>query len=96
MGQIVRALIEHSLTPEEILEFPKKLETCPNKELTGKWDWSSPGFDIETLLKHWNTTQADFLATHSWEDKGFPWLEKEHFTLDFFAPNLIAFDRLSS
>jgi hypothetical protein len=96
MGQIVHALIEHSLTPQEILEFPKKLETCPNNEIAGKWDWSNPNFDVETLLKLWNTMQADFLAADSWGDEDFPWLQKENFTLDFFAPNLIAFDRLSN
>jgi hypothetical protein len=96
MGQIVHALIEHSLTPQEILEFPKKLETCPNNEIAGKWDWSNPNFNVETLLKIWNTTQADFMAAHSWGDEDFPWLQKGNFTLDFFAPNLIAFNRLYS
>jgi len=94
MGEIVRALIEHSLTPAEILEFPKKLETCPNKGLAGKWNWTDPKLDKNALVKIWNTKQIDFLSMHSWGREDFPWLEKENFTLDFFKPNLIAFDCL--
>ena len=94
MGQTVYALIEHSLTPEEILEFPKKLETCPNSILAGKWTWTDPGLDINSLFKFWTTKQTDYLSTYSWGPEDFPWLQKEDFTLDFFKPNLIAFDCL--
>ena len=95
MGDIVRALIEHSLTPDEILAFPKKLETWPNDELVGQWKWSNPNIGIADLLKFWNTKQIDLESTYSWGPEGFLWLQKDDFTLDFFAPNLVAFDRLS-
>src|ERR1700760_2190818 len=96
MGQIVHALIEHSLTPQEILEFPKKLATCVNNELVGKWNWSDPNFDIEALLKIWATTQVEFLTKDSHGTEDLPWLQKDNFTLDFFVPNIVAFDNLSS
>ena len=94
MGQIVYALIEHSLTPEEILAFPKKLETCQNSTIAGRWAWSDPNLNVDSLFKFWTTKQIDLSSTYSWGPEDFPWLEKENFTLYFFEPNLIVFDCL--
>jgi hypothetical protein len=94
MGQIVYALIEHPLTTEEIFEFPQKLEACPNGVIAGRWNWTDPNFDINSFFKSWNAKQIDFASTYSWSEQDFPWLQKGDLTLDFFKPNLIAFDNL--
>ncbi len=93
MGQITYALIEHGLSPEEILEFPFYLKSSANDIINGEWAWTNPNMDIKFLDNYWNK-KPDYFFTNSWNEEDFPWLKKENLSLDFFHPNLVTFDHL--
>ncbi|WP_426670006.1 hypothetical protein ACPPVU_01930 [Mucilaginibacter sp. McL0603] len=93
MGQITYALIEHGLSPKEILELPFYLKSTANDIINGEWAWTNPNMDIKFLDNYWNK-KPDYFFTNSWNEEDFPWLKKENLSLDFPHPNLVKFDHL--
>lgn len=95
MERIVHALIEHNLSPAEILNFPATLSNHPAAALVGEWEWTNHDMDEIFLEELWNKKEADFINNSaSIEDLAL--LQKDKITLDFMTPHLITFDTLLS
>jgi hypothetical protein len=66
MGKIVHALIEHSLTPEEIVNLPEQLRNFSNDVLVAQWHWTKQNMDKEALIDLW-TRKAEYFINNSWD-----------------------------
>ena len=90
MGQLVHALIEHRLTPEEILKLPDPLRHISDTVLAGQWHWTAPNMDKHTLISLW-TRKAEYFINNSWSEQDLALLEKSNMMLHFSAPHLVTF-----
>jgi hypothetical protein len=93
MSQITHALIEHRLTPDEILEIPNHLRHISDEILRGQWRWSAPYMSKQTLIELWSR-KAEFFINNLWSEKDLGLLQKDNLTLQFFEPHLVIFDNL--
>jgi len=90
MAVDVEALIEHKLTPEEILKLPERLQVSANKNIAGQWAWTVPNINTEILHNIW-TRKSDYFINNPWGIEDFAFLKKDYLTLDFISSNLVTF-----
>jgi len=91
MGQTVQALIEHRLTPDEILKLPESLQDSSNSIIAGQWNWIVPNINATTLVNLW-TRKAEYFISNSWSEKDLALLRNDNMTLHFYNSNLVTFD----
>jgi len=90
MGQTVYALIEHRLTPEEILKLPGRLQTSSNEVIAGHWLWTVLNIDANVLADLW-AKKAEYFINNPWSDEDLALLQHDNRTLHFYSPNLVTF-----
>lgn len=94
MARIVHALIEHRLTPSDILKLPEILNKHTSPLIAGEWEWTSHDEMDETFLMDlWAKNEEDFM-NNSFSIEDLALLQKDKLTIDFASPNLITFDNL--
>lgn len=91
MGQIVHALIEHRLIPEDILLLPAQLGSAPDDAIAGQWRWVMPNMDKQALTDYWDR-KPEYFINNLWGKQDLALLEKESLTLHFSMPHLVSFD----
>lgn len=93
MGQIAHALIEHCLTPKQIIDLPKRLLLSSNPIIAGQWTWTASNLDEKLLLDIWNR-KPEFFMQNSWSVADLALLEKNNLTITSISPNILTFDNL--
>jgi len=97
MSSIIEAVIQHEMSPEEILTIPELLNDLHLVDNTGsKWAWTSKSAGVDFLKKYWRTTPEDFIEKR-WDVTNLAVLELKlseysRLTLHFYQPNLVSFD----
>jgi hypothetical protein len=94
MGSIIEAVIEHKLSPEEILLLPESLNklnfiNCDDDN----WGWTAPNIDSAFLEKYWRKSPEDFMK-EPWGIEDLAILEKGNLSIHFLTPHLASFDTL--
>jgi hypothetical protein len=92
MGSIIQAVIQHSLSPREIVLVPDILNHSdiinPKED---ELKWSTPDIDATFLEKYWNL-DSQYFINNPWSEESLALLQNDKFRLHFYNPNLVSFD----
>jgi len=94
MGQNISAIMEHNLSPEQIIALPQLLHSKLEGDLAGAWGWTfGPDMNTDQLQKTWRQ-DMDFFLNNTWSEADLPMLERDTYSLYFGEPHLVHFDSL--
>lgn len=86
MGQLIQAIIEHTLSPAAIVSLSKELSSIP--ATASEWKWTTSKTSPSFLQQYWKVNAADFIRKR-WSFNDLATLECGRLDMHFFAPNLV-------
>lgn len=88
MSQLLSALIEHNLSPEEIINLPNRLKSCSEDIISPNWQWRKENLVIEDITHYW-LLDAEYFINNAWNESDLLVLANDDLDLHFFSPTLI-------
>lgn len=91
MSSVVQAVIQHNLSPEQIMLLPEIFNKANfiDKEDSLRWDGTK--IDIDFLQQYWKKTSEDFIS-RPWSEEDLALLQNDKVSFHFYQPNLVSFD----
>ena len=93
MGQTALALIDYSLSLEEVINLPSCLGNSSDESISGNWEWTKSNMSRKDLIDSWNKN-AEYFLSNPRSEEDLAMLKNGNLALHFLSSTLVTFDCL--